>query len=242
MAKLLKPDHSRRIELAGVGPVQRPVDIDRAQTGFSALRTLRIYRFDPPAAIEGHAEEEEVFIVVLAGEIELRLRSDRWKQNDARFHLEAADSGGPCECAAYLPPHAEYTLTPRTAADVAYARALPTGAPPPAVFSSNAGGERAGPRVLLDSASYAQRLRFQLWQVQTREADAELVPMGWTMPDGEALIHVRSAPARTAAAHAPGLPGVALDSWDTLAIFAGESPRIRVGAQSSAVGLMVSAA
>ena len=54
-------------------PVQRPVDIDRSQTGFANLRSLRIYRFDKDSVIDGHAEEDEVLIVMMAGSVELTM-------------------------------------------------------------------------------------------------------------------------------------------------------------------------
>ena len=167
MARLFKADHARRIELAGVGPTARPVDIDQAQTGFDALRTLRIYRFEPPATVHGHAEEDEVFIVVLSGEIELQVRSEHWQRSDERFILTAGATAAAVACAAYLPPHAGYALTPRSAADVAYVRALPTGARPPAIFSTTPREALSGSRVLLEPRSHAQRLRCQIWQIYT---------------------------------------------------------------------------
>ena len=261
MSTLFKADHARHIELAGVGPALRPVDIDQSQTGFAALRTLRIYHFEPPAVIHGHAEEDEVFIVVLQGEIELQMRSEHWSRSeggsrshdgsrsDDRFTLRAADAASPVTCAAYLPPHAEYALTPRTGADVAYARALPAGARSPAVFSSSP-RQGTGPCPLLNLPPYAERLRLQLWHVETREEDADLIPADRAAADtpaplataAEMLIHVRSAPARAVTAEAPGLAGITLDSWDTLAVYPGEQPRLRVAARSAAWGLIVGAA
>jgi len=75
--KLIKPDQDRRIEIPGVPhPVRRPVDIDQSKTGFKNLRTLRIYRFDPGSVIDGHAEEDEVFIIILAGSAELAISAE----------------------------------------------------------------------------------------------------------------------------------------------------------------------
>ncbi|MEP6645406.1 MAG: hypothetical protein ABJA69_12965, partial [Acidobacteriaceae bacterium] len=72
--KLLKADHNRRLEIPGVpNLVRRPVDIDKSQTGFANLRSLRIYRFDADSVINGHAEEDEVFIVGMAGSVELAM-------------------------------------------------------------------------------------------------------------------------------------------------------------------------
>jgi hypothetical protein len=242
MARLFKADHARRIDLEGVGAALRPVDIDQAKTGFSVLRTLRVYRFDPPAVIKGHAEEDEVFIVVLEGEIDLKIRSSRWPHNDTRIDLKAADQGESVVCAAYLPPQAEYELTPRTAADVAYARALPAGGRSPAVFATKPRPVAEGRQLLLEESSHAERLRLQLWRVDTRETVTDLVSPDHPVAAGEALIHVRSAPDNVLTVEAQGLPGVGLNSWDTVAIAAGERPRIRVAASSSAFGLVVTAA
>jgi hypothetical protein len=241
MARLLKADHARRIELEGVGPAPRPVDIDQEQTGFSALRTLRVYRFDPPAVIRGHAEEDEVFIVVLGGVIDLKIRSAHWSRSDESFNLKAADGTDSVVCAAYLPPHAEYALTPRTTADVAYVRALPVGGRSPAVFAAKTHRDGAGRQLLLDESSHAERLRLKLWRLDTRAAAAALVPANRPVADGDALIHVRSTPDHVLTVEAPGLAGVALDSWDTVAVAAGERPEIRLAPGSSALGLVVTA-
>lgn len=241
MTKLLKADHSRRIDLAGVGPAPRPVDIDQAQTGFSALKTLRIYRFEPPAVVHGHAEDDEVFIIVLAGEVDLTVKSDHWSESGTRHQLRAPNAKEPLACAAYLPPHAEYELTARSTTDVAYARALPAAGRPPAVFYSKPGQEPSEANLLLDESAHAERLRLQLWQVESRESAVDLVSVTRPVAKGEALIHVRAPMSRTLTVNAPGLPGVALESWDTLAVAAGERPQIRVAARSSALGLVVSA-
>ena len=239
MIRLLKPDHARRIELEGVGLAPRPVDIDQEQTGFRALRTLRIYCFEPPAVIRGHAEEDEVFIVVLKGAIGLTMRSEGWSDSGAHFELREAEAAGATACAAYLPPHAEYALTPHTAADVAYARALPAGARSPAVFSSNR-IHGYGPQALLDVRTHAERLRLQLWLGQTKNAAGELVSWDERAP-GEALIHVRTACAGSVMVDALGMPDVALESWDTVAISPDERPQFRVAPNSSVQGLLVSA-
>lgn len=241
MATLFKADPERRIELEGVGPAARPVDIDQAQTGFKALRTLRIYHFDPPAVINGHAEEDEVFIIVLDGEVELQMRSEHWSSSESRFTLKAADKSKSSACAAYLPPHAEYSLKPRSGADVAYVRALPTQARAPAVFLTSPDRHPSGPRLLLDPSSYAQRLRLQLWYAEGLEQAADLAPAANSPATSETLIHVRSTPARAVSVEAPGLSGITLDSWDTIGIRAGEQPRLRIAARSSAMSLIVSA-
>lgn len=241
MAQLFKADHGRRIELDGVGPAARPVDIDQAQTGFAALRTLRIYHFEPPAVINGHAEEDEVFIVVLQGEIELQMRSEHWASSEKRFTLEAAGKSGSVACAAYLPPHAEYSLTPRSGADVAYARALPTESRAPAVFSTVPRRSGAGSQLLLDAETYAQRLRLQLWFAEASEHAAELAPASRSAKS-ETLVHVRSTRTRAVTVEGSGLSGTTLDSWDTVGLSAGEQAGLRLAARASAMSLIVSAA
>ena len=56
------------------------------------------------------------------------------------------------------------------------------------------------------------------------------------------MIHVRSTPARAVTVEARGLSGMTLDSWDTIALSAGERPILRIAARSSAMSLIVSAA
>ena len=241
MAKLFKADHGRRIELEGAGAAARPVDIDQALTGFAVLRTLRIYHFEPPAVIKGHAEEDEVFIVVLEGEIELQMRSAHWSSSKSRFTLEAADNSESVACAAYLPPHAEYSLTPRSGADVAYARALPTQSRAPAVFLTSPHRSNTSPRLLLDPSVYAERLRLQLWYAEANENAVDMAPAARSPEISETLIHVRSAPTRAVTVEARGLSGMTLDSWDTIGLSAGERPMLRVAARSSAMSLIVSA-
>lgn len=239
---ILKADAARRVTLEGVGPVPRPVDIDQAQTGFEALRTLRIYRFAAPGVIHGHAEEDEVLIVILSGEVRLRIRSELWARSEEHFILAAAGASAPVACAAYLPPQAEYELTPLSDADVAYVRALPAAGRSPAIFSSAPRGHRGDAVLLLEESSHAERLRLRLLHLQTGDSAADLIAGDMPVSAGEALIHVRTAPAQSATVDGHGLRAAALDSWDTLAVAPNEAPRIRIGARSSAVGLVVSAA
>ena len=242
MAQLFKADHARRIELEGVGPAARPVDIDQAQTGFAVLRTLRIYHFEPPAVIKGHAEEDEVFIVVLEGKVELQMRSEHWSSSDRRFTLEAAGTSESVACAAYLPPHAEYSLTPVSGADVAYARALPTEARAPAVFSTIPRHSGMGSQLLLDAEAYAQRLRLQLWYAEASVYAADLPPASRSTAKSETLVHVRSTRTRAVTVEASGLSRTMLDSWDTVGLSAGEQASLRLAARASAMSLVVSAA
>ncbi len=240
---VLKANHHRAVELAGVqGLVQRPVDIDQTHTGFDTLRTLRIYRFAPPQVIVGQAEEDEVYIVVLTGTVDLKVRSEHWSSNATEFVVTAANDRSHAACAAFLPPHAEYTLTPRTNSDVAYARARPATSREPGLFAAAPRLEEDGVCVLLDESKHAERLRIRLLHVGVGGRSSALTPIRESDPMGEALIHVRTAPAQSATQlEAPGMPASMLESWDTIAAAPGERPTLRVAPGSSATGLVVAA-
>ena len=67
--KIIDADDTRMIDLPGVGPCPRPVDIDQGVTGFHRLKSLRIYRFEPGPAIHGDSETDEVFILPLPASV-----------------------------------------------------------------------------------------------------------------------------------------------------------------------------
>jgi hypothetical protein len=123
----LASDFSRRIDLEGVGPAPRPVDIDQGKTGFTRLVSLRIYSFVPGPPILGEAEGDEVAIVVLNGACEIAVTGAA----SATFVLRAGE--GPR--AIYLPPNHHYRLSPLGTVDVAYARARSATESPPRSFS-----------------------------------------------------------------------------------------------------------
>ncbi|MBV8740679.1 MAG: 5-deoxy-glucuronate isomerase [Sinobacteraceae bacterium] len=238
--RLIRPDARRTISLPGVAqPVPRPVDIDNAQTGFRILRTLRIYRFQPGTQIEGHAEEDEVFIVVLQGEIELEMRAHG--SADCRTTLAApAHAPDGIACAAYLPLRGEYLLTAQTDADVAYARATPKEARPAASFTPDALGDSpAGLRVILDLRSPAERLRVQI--IRAPECGgisrAELFEGG--VCPGEALLHVRTDEAGGPFAVIVNGHRQTLQSWDTVAIGPGERAALDGDPGSNFTALLV---
>ncbi len=221
---LIKPDHDRRVEIAGVeAPVRRPVDIDQAKTGFANLRTLRIYQFEAGSVIDGHAEDDEVFIVVLSGSIELMIRSDNWKENQRTFTLSASTVNGGVACAAYLPPHAAYKLTPQSAADVAYARATPIGTRPPKIFSSRRMVEGANLTVLLDEPAYAERLRLRLVAIDARQSEVALSSNDVSHDKVEALHFIQGEPAeRIATITGTDTRLTSVDAWDTIALLPAE--------------------
>lgn len=128
--QIIAPDFDRTVDLPGVGPTPRPVDIDRSLTGFSDLVSLRIYEFAEGRAIDGEAEEDEVLVVLLAGAVSIAVTG----RHEAAFRLDADG-----DWAIYLPPHHHYRLTPLTSATVAYVRARPRAAAAPRAFRPMAG-------------------------------------------------------------------------------------------------------
>ena len=240
---LIKADHDRRLEIPGVpGLVRRPVDIDQSRTGFTALRTLRIYRFDADSVINGHAEEDEVFIVVIAGSVDLTMSSDNWPDSQRHFKLAAASDSDNTACAAYLPPHAAYQLIPRSEADIAYARATPVDSRPPKVFTSQFRTIAAGVRVRLNESTYAERLRLRLMQIDAQQNDVALALINDSEAICETLIHLRTMPAKRSATitRANAAPTL-LDSWDTVAVARGDRPTLRIDMGSSALAFIIMA-
>ena len=240
---VIKANHHRGVELDGVqGLVPRPVDIDQHATGFETLRTLRIYRFAPPHVIVGHAEEDEVYIVVLTGSVEVNVRSEHWSSNATQFVLSAADEKTFAACAAYLPPDAEYTLTARVDADIAYARARPASGRAPAIFTAAPRAAEDGACILFDESTHAERLSIRLVRVDAGNRSATLQPMLRADPNSETLIHMRTTPAHSAVrVDIAGTPATTLESWDTIVLAPGEFPTLRVATGASATGLVVAA-
>ena len=117
--RLIESDETRMIDLPGVGPCPRPVDIDQRQTGFKTLKSLRIYRFQPGPPIHGESEVDEVFILPLAGEIEMAI--------SGRDAFQGRISAGGRDRALYMAPHHAYRLSPVDRVLVAYARAEAVG-------------------------------------------------------------------------------------------------------------------
>ena len=240
---LIKADHDRRLEIPGVpGLVRRPVDIDQSQTGFTSLRTLRIYQFDAGSVINGHAEEDEVLIVVIAGSIELAMTSDNWSDSHCPFTLAPASNSDNTACAAYLPRHAAYRLIARSEADVAYARATPFGSSPPKLFTPQFQTIAAGVTVLLEETTYAERLRLRVVRIDARQDEFALSPINESEAKCDALVHVRTTPAeRSATIMTTDATPTLLDSWDTVAVTPGNSPILHIAKGSSALAFIVMA-
>ena len=113
--RLIESDQTRMIDLPGVGPCPRPVDIDQRLTGFVTLKSLRIYRFQPGPPIHGESEADEVFILPLSGSMQIEI------SGRDRFHGPISAEGE--DCALYMAPHHGYLLAPTDNLVVAYARA-----------------------------------------------------------------------------------------------------------------------
>ena len=238
--QLIKADHDRRLELPGVPtPVRRPVDIDRQLTNFANLRSLRIYRFDAQSVINGHAEEDEVFVVVLAGSVEFSVEEAASAGEWRTFKLSAAGSSNEGSCVAYLSPHATYRLTPETDADIAYARATPVGGRPSTVFPRSNSGDAHGISVLFEEQAYAQRLRLRLVQIHASEDSVTFTPVRDSESGFEALVHIRTVPAERVATVASRSESIQPDSWDTVAVALAECPTLSIAKGSSALVLVV---
>ena len=131
--RLIEPDETRMIDLPGVGPCPRPVDIDQRLTGFKRLKSLRIYRFQPGPPIHGDSEIDEVFILPLSGAMEMEI--------SGRDAFCGRISALGLNCALYMAPHHAYRLSPADPVVVAYARAEALGTVPVQAVS---GCESAG--------------------------------------------------------------------------------------------------
>ncbi len=235
---VIKPDRERRISIAGVlDPVRRPVDIDQSRTGFAALRTLRIYRFDKDSVIEGHAEEDEVYIVVLTGSIELTIDAAAPEHGLGPATLSAPQGLESTLCVAYLPPGASYRLVAKTQADVAYARATPAGVRLPQWFSCFKQAEAAGVSTLFEDSGHAERLRMQLLRVDAGDAGVSFSPSQASDAGCELLLHLRHvAPAASILVRtASRARAERIDSWDTLALSPGEHAVLQFSPCSSAL-------
>ena len=158
---IINADDSRLIDLPGVGPCPRPVDIDQAVTGFNHLKSLRIYRFQPGPPIHGDSEGDEVFILPLSGAFDIVITGTHG--------AEARVTGAGPIRAIYMTPHHAYRLMPRSPAMVAYARAEAVGIVPSQTLQGTA------------SHGLAEHLTYRFVQVQ---------PGARTQVAGEALVHV----------------------------------------------------
>ena len=161
--KIIDADNTRMIDLPGVGPCPRPVDIDQGVTGFNRLKSLRIYRFRPGPDIHGDSEVDEVFILPLSGGFDMQITG-------AHPLTVRVSALGPTR-ALYMPPGHSYSLTPRSAVTVAYARAEAQGSVATRALAKT------------ECVGLAEHLRYRL---VTATAGQRIDP-GW---GDETLVHV----------------------------------------------------
>lgn len=203
---IFSPDFDRRIMLPGAGACPRPVDIDQRITQFSNLVSLRVYSFAKGVEINGEAEEDELFIVLVRGHVDVDVNSGA----AGAFSLRT-DGGAR---AVYLPPHDVYSLRPGSDADVAYARARP--------LAGHARRPAAAFMPVADTLSvvgYAESMDISLTRLAS---GASFAPEGIGGALPERLVHVRS--------NDGGLAVVAdrrLADWETLGLGPAESVKMR---------------
>jgi hypothetical protein len=111
MNKKIPSDPNRKIRLEDVGEVSRPVDIDQAVTGFSQLVSLRIYKFLSGQVINGEAEDDEVCIVFLSGDVTMEVTGKEYHSWKIQGRKSVFDG---LPYVVYLPPHYHYKLSLHT--------------------------------------------------------------------------------------------------------------------------------
>lgn len=111
----------------------RPVDIDRAKATLETLVSLRVYSFAEGNVIDGEAEGDEVFIVLMHGAADIAVAVDGKTVGNFTLRMDG-------DRAVYLPPHSAYQLTATGDCDIAYARSEPVAATPwPSSFAATDG-------------------------------------------------------------------------------------------------------
>lgn len=203
---VIPPDHDRTVDLPGVGPTPRPVDVDQATTGFQDLVSFRIYDFADGTVIDGEAEGDEVLVTLLSGAVSIEVTGP----HEGAFRLDADG-----DWALYLPPRHHYRLTPLTPATVAYARARPTAWAAPRAFRPVAG--------LLAVDEPAQRLRLRLLPLEGETDASAGLPR-----DCERLAHL-TGPARLGNRDLPPMHTLALSPGDAATV-TGEGELLAVAA------------
>lgn len=211
--QIIPPDFARTIDLPGVGPCPRPVDIDQSVTGFADLVSLRIYSFADASVINGEAEGDEVLIALLDGAASIAVTG----AENADFILTREDIR-----AIYLPPGHHYRLVPTGKADIAYLRARPNVPKPPRGFAVSTGP------VLLSVEDYAEKLQMRLVRLEAGTALAAETEAG---TDAERLVHLRGVATSGAGVHA---------AWETLGLGKGET--VTLGAVEGSIEVLVAAA
>lgn len=190
--RIIDADPTRMIDLPGAGPCPRPVDIDQRLTGFTWLKSLRIYRFAPGIAIDGESEDDEVYVVPLDGPVRMEI--------SGAYPLRA-DLGPRAARALYMTPQHGYRLVPGASALVAYARAAAEGRVATHTLAGTAGDG-------------AEHLRLRLAELDGDALDTDAgqerlihVIHGALSADGEPVVAGQTL--ALAAGEAPALRGVA---------------------------------
>lgn len=205
---IVRPDFDRRIDLPGAGPCPRPVDIDQSKTRFSDLVSLRVYSFAQGMVIDGEAEGDEVFIVLMRGAATVGVTQD-----DRQAGLFALGTEGGAR-AVYLPPHASYQLTASSDCDVAYARVLPCSDERPAARDFVSSNDQ------LTISGYATGMDLTLSSLASDRYSVLFKRLGGS---SERFVHVRSSDGGIVT-----LLEEQLGDWDTVALSDDEHPTLKV--------------
>lgn len=216
---IVHADFERRIDLPGAGPCRRPVDLDRSRTGFPKLVSLRVYSFRQGVVIDGEAEADEVFIVLMRGEAGIKVAMEG---NEAGV-FSIAGNGGPR--AVYMPPEASYRLTAVTDCDIAYARVEPLGTTLPETRSFAPTGDQ------LEVVGHATGMDLAFATVRA----GAVVGHDKDGRSPERFVHFRAVDEMSAI-----VAGELVGDWDTIAFDDGESIIMKVEAGAADV-LTVSA-
>lgn len=125
MFRIIHPDPARRVDLPGIGPVPRPLEVGTDVSGLRHVR-MRGYTFVTGHIIEGQSEEDEVFIFLHAGRIHVEVSPGAtsvgaeaefvWRNLYRPQGVPSAPQG------IYMPPNYSYRLTVLDDATVLYAR------------------------------------------------------------------------------------------------------------------------
>ena len=239
--KLFKADAETLYEVPGVpGLVRKPVNLDGAEIGFQSLRSLRQYRFDANTVVNGHAEQDEVFVVVTAGSVEMQIGfTEEVVDGFGTFTLMAPGSASGEEMfVAYLPPHSVYRMTPHTEADVFYARATPSEVRQPAVFPAAPTPLGESVCTLFQNRTHAERLRLRVLCVLPHATSAILPLVEPEDAACEALIYVEGTPATGTVSRGIMEP-LALLGPGTIALGPGEAPLLQLQQGNTALVLAV---
>lgn len=215
---IVKPDFQRRIDLPGAGPCPRPVDIDRTTAALTRLVSLRVYSFARGTAIDGEAEGDEVFIVLMRGAADFAVT--------AAGSTQAITLREDAARAFYMPPHSAYRLDAIADCDIAYARCMPMGDEAPPVRSFVPVDGR------LDIGDHARGMTLSWAEMSPGSNDAPVTVDGGSP---ERFVHVRS---RGGVAR---LSGQDIGDWESAVLRDGEVAMIEVKGEKIDV-LTISAA